>query len=113
MIEIKVGQIWQVIDDEFWSSERSDSSHKLREEYEKRTIMINLKRGELIEIRYPTEWHYRTIDNLYLHSEPIDILKHCRLYGIINEDIRFNNRLKLKEILEQRVYKTVWESEGG
>ncbi len=69
-----------------------------------------MKQNEFIEIRYPFEWHFRTESSEYAHLYPEDILRYCRLYGKINEDVRFGNRHSLKEIMEQHLYKAIWES---
>jgi hypothetical protein len=106
-MKIEVGQIWQVIDNDFWSSDKSKFTAS--KEFGNREIRIKLLQGEFIEIRFPFEWHFRTIDNIYLHAFPQEILKHCRLYGTINEDVNFANKKDLKEILEEGLYKPVWE----
>jgi len=107
MIKIKVGQIWEVIDNDFWST----GKESVMVGEARRKASIHLSCGEFIEIRYPFEWHFRTIDNVYLHANPTDILKHCRLYGMIEEKIRFGNRHKLKQILDDNLLKYIWESE--
>jgi len=106
VVKIEVGQIWQVIDGDFWSSEKS---RYYSQEFDKRQVRVNFKRGELIEIRYPFAWHLRTVDNIYIHAHPQDILKHCRYYGTIFEDVQQANRKDLKDILREKLYKPVWE----
>lgn len=104
---IEVGQIWEVVSDDFWSSDKENvliAGEKIR-----RRITANFKRGEFIEIRYPFEWHFRIVSDVYFHAETTEILKHCRLYGTIHEVVRFANRCKLQQILDDKLYKTVWE----
>ena len=103
MIEIKVGQIWQVCTETFWSSK--EDGNKLNGRF----IRTKLNRDEYIEIRYPFAWHFRTVDNKYLHAEPSDIAQNCRLIGKINEDVRFSNGKKLQQILDEHLYLAVWE----
>jgi hypothetical protein len=102
MTQIEQGQIWQVVTDEFWSS---GNSHLVS----RREGKINLKKDEYIEIRYPYEWHFRTIDNEYFHAYPVEILKHCRLIGTIKEDVRFSNKKSLLEIINDKLYTPIWE----
>jgi hypothetical protein len=102
MTKIEQGQIWQVVTYEFWSS---GNSHLVSG----REGKINLKKDEYIEIRYPYEWHFRTIDNEYFHAYPVEILKHCRLIGTINEDVRFSNKKSLLEIINDKLYTPIWE----
>ena len=47
---IEVGQIWEVIDNEFWSSE--NENHRLKEDGKNRNMKVNYLKGEFIEIRY-------------------------------------------------------------
>jgi hypothetical protein len=114
MSEIRVGQIWQVVTDDFWSSEKSDRKYIDHNQEHKiaRKMRIRYQRDEYLEIRYPFAWHFRTVDNIYMHAEPSEILKHCRYIGEIDENIKFGNRHRLAEILEQKLYKAVWEVEA-
>lgn len=100
--KIEVGQIWQVVTNNFWSSKVDNNKINGRK------ISYNFKRDEYIEIRYPSEWHFRTIDNIYAHAYPTEILKHCRYIGKINENTRFENKKKLQEILDENLYSPIW-----
>lgn len=102
MDKITQGQIWQVVTDDFWSS---GDSH----DWNGRAAKVNLKKDECIEIRYPYEWHFRTTDNQYFHAYPVDILKNCRLIGKIKEDVSFNNKASLIEIINDKLYDAVWD----
>jgi hypothetical protein len=105
---IQVGQIWQVATNDFWSSKKSDKVYTGDKKTPRKAI-VNLDRDEFIEIRYPFAWHFRTVDGIYLHADPVEIMKNCRLFGTICEDIRFGNRHKLQQILDEKLYKAVWE----
>ncbi len=65
---------------------------------------VVIKKGEKIEIRYPYAWHYRTVDNFYFQTDEKELLKKCKLFGIIWGNVKFGNRAKLKDILEIRLY---------
>lgn len=105
-MNIEVGQIWQVVTDDFWST---GEGYRIKNRY----VKTLLERDEYIEIRYPYEWHFRTIDNEYLHAYPLDILKNCRLIGKIKDDVRFENKLSLLQIINDKLYIPVWESKAG
>jgi len=88
-VKIAVGQIYIVESDNFTTSGRSNKFGR----------PITLKKNELIEIRYPFNWHFRTLDNHYLHAESEDIKQHCRLFAVIWSDVRFNNKCNLSDII--------------
>lgn len=94
--KICVGQIWEVITDKFKTTEQKTENG--------RKVITVLKKSEKIEIRYPYEWNYRTIDNKYFHSEPAEILKHCKLYGVIFDRVRFKNKASLQDIINLELY---------
>lgn len=102
MQTIKQGQIWQVVTHDFWSSGNGHDANG-------RCAKINLKKDEYIEIRYPYEWHFRTIDNEYFHAYPVEILKNCRLIGTIKKDVQWNNKAGLLEIINDKLYDAVWD----
>lgn len=95
-MEIKQGQIWLVIND-FWTS-----GETVR--IKGRNAKVLIKKGEKIEVRYPYEWHLRTEDSLYFHIPAQKLLKNCILFGVINEETKFQNKLNLDEILEKKEY---------
>lgn len=92
--DVNVGQIWEVTTDEFLLSK--DKKHFNRQ--------IKLDKGEKIEIRFPFAWNFRTEDNNYFHCEEIEILKHCKLIGVIWDKVKSQNDAKLDEILKLRLY---------
>lgn len=91
---IEQGQIYEVMTDNFMTSGESNSIKR----------PAKLLKGEKIEIRYPYEWHFRTEDNQYFHARSEMIYENCKLIGRIIEQVRFNNKAKLKEILELELY---------
>ena len=105
-MNIEQGQIWQVVTDTFWST---GEGYRIKN----RDAKIRLDRDEYIEIRYPYEWHFRTIDNEYLHAYPLEILKNCRLIGKINRDIDFGNKHSLLQIINDKLYTPIWEVSAG
>lgn len=100
--KIEVGQIWQVCTEDFWSS----GEHQ---KIDGRKVAMNLKNGEYIEIRFPYDWHFRTVDDKYDHATEKEILKNCRLIGHIFENTRRANNKKLQSILSENLYKPIWE----
>lgn len=97
--DMKVGQIWQVTTENFFTSLRNEAK------IGKTKRQIKLNNGEFIEIRYPFCWHFRTTDNEYYHAEPEMILQNCVLVGEILENIRFKNKANLEEIMRLELYK--------
>lgn len=98
---VEVGDLYEIIDDDFFSS----GEHRKRKENGRSVIVkTNLNKGEIIEIRYPYAWHFRTIDGEYFHAEPEEIESKCKPFGKIKEETRFNNKKSLKEILEENLY---------
>ena len=91
---ITQGQIWIVNTDRFITSGRSNNFSR----------GILLKKYELIEIRYPFEWHFRTIDNNYWHAETSEILTHCKLFGKVWGNVSFSNIADLKDIINLSLY---------
>lgn len=99
MEEIKVGQIWQVITDDFFAFD----NHWVKEK-DKIERPLKLFKNEYIEIRYAFEWNFRTYDNRYMNAKPEEILKNCKLIGEVKADIRFQNLADLKDILRLNLY---------
>lgn len=88
-MKVKQGQIWLVNTNRFMSTGENNEF--------KRPIV--LKKFELIEIRYPYAWHFRTLDDYYFHAKENSILKNCIFFGKINENVNFQNIAKLSEII--------------
>jgi hypothetical protein len=102
MQKIEQGQIWIVKSDSFMTSSKGGSNKYKRP--------IVLTKNELIEIRYPYAWHFRTLDNHYLHAEPDDILKNCELFATIWDNVRFGNKCNLNEIVNSSLCDFVKEN---
>ena len=92
---VEVGQLYIVTTGSFWTSGKNNKF--------KRSVL--LKKGEVIEIRYPYEWHFRTEDNHYFHVNPQVLEKNAVLFGTIWENVRFANRCELEDILKLGLYK--------
>lgn len=90
---LEVGTLW-VCRKEFDVEPTSMSGNKPRK----------IKIGEIIEFRYPYSVNFRTVDDEYYHSNNGKFLANCDYYGKIKADIRFGNRHKLKQILEEKLY---------
>ena len=63
-----------------------------------------MPKGEILEIRYPYEWHFRTSSNIYDHAPAKKLMANCEFFGYIKKDIRFENKHQLKSILEEKLY---------
>ncbi len=100
MEKIKVGQVWVVKTDNFKTSGRSNEF--------KRPVLLG--KNELIEIRYPFEWHFRTLDDHYWHSEAKDILENCEIFGNIWRNVRFSNHCSLSEIINLSLLDAIGEN---
>ena len=91
---VEVGQLYIVQTDVFFTSGRFNKFNR----------PVNIKKDEIIEIRYPCRWHFRTEDNFYFHCKEDDLLLNCKLYGTIWEKVRFDNKTKLSDILKFKLY---------
>jgi hypothetical protein len=98
-MEIKVGQIWKVTTDTFYTSKLNEK----RPDKIKRQTKLN--NGEFIEIRYPFDWHFRTEDNEYFHAEPDMIYQNCMYIGEILQEVQFGNKANLEEIIRLKLYR--------
>ena len=99
--DIRQGQIWRVDTNFFQTSGKSNSF--------KRPILLT--KNELIEIRYPFDWHFRTLDNNYWHAETDEILKHCKPFGIIWSKVRSRNNCNLSEIVSLGLFDKLNENQ--
>lgn len=93
---IGVGQLF-IVDKPFWTT---------GEDSGKRLTKSKFVKGDIIEIRYPYEWHFRDEQQEYHHAKTVTLTKNCTFYGKIHEEIRFGNKHNLKEILEQKLFHT-------
>jgi len=76
----------------------------------KRRQKLEILPGDILEIRYPFEWHFRIDDNdTYAQCSEEVLLSHCDFLGVIDYEVRQNNESPLVEILANKHYKTVNE----
>ncbi|HEX5328853.1 hypothetical protein [Sulfuricurvum sp.] len=74
-----------------------DADHRAyREKY--------IEKGSFIEFRYEYDAHCRDEDNDYWRIDPCILALKCEPFAKINDEIRFENKLNLKDILEQKLY---------
>lgn len=92
-VEIKVGDIYKVLDEGLITTNKNGLKRR-----------VHIEAGELIEIRYPYEWHFRTQDNQYYHVETENMLKNCKLFGKVIEQVRFNGKANLDDIIRLKLY---------
>jgi hypothetical protein len=72
---------------------------------DKHHIVTNvLPVNEIIEIRYPYEWHFRNTRGDYFQASEADIRKHTKFFGYVDEKIKFNNSHTLADILIKELY---------
>lgn len=102
-MKIEVGMILEIITNDFYASK--NFGHSLNFDLKGRVCKIYLEKGEKIEIRFPFEWNYRTEDNIYFHSDSDYLIKNCKIYGYVLENVRFNNKANLEEIIRLELYK--------
>lgn len=91
IIEIKTGDLFKITTDNFLTSGKEPPT--------KHNRSVKLNKGEIIEIRYPYAWHFRTEDDFYFHATEKMIIDNCAFHGKIDEKIRSKNKAKLEEIL--------------
>jgi len=93
--DIRVGMLFEVVTDSFLTSGTYNVI--------KRPVKIN--KHEIIEIRHPSAWHFRTEDNQYFHATPEMIRENCVIFGTILPEISFQNIAELLDILILHLYK--------
>ena len=65
---------------------------------------VKIKKGSVIEIRFPFEWNFRTECNTYCNCNPELLIKNCSFYGVVNDDVRSGNNHKLADILSDNLF---------
>lgn len=97
-MEIKKGQIWQVVTERFLAqpNQLGQSDKTLRP--------VNLIKEEYIEIRYPFEWHFRTEDNQYFNATAAHIQDNCKFVGVIWSNVQQSSDATLADILRLKLY---------
>lgn len=94
--KIEVGQLWEVKSDNFLVNLHASGATGGRK--------VLLRRGEIIEVRFPFAWHFRTQDNIYMQAPEPEFREHCKFYGVIWSEVRFNNVAELKDILRLKLF---------
>ena len=95
IIDIQTGVLLKV-DRGFWTS-----GHEKHGGFKSKVF---IPKGEILEIRYPYAWHFRTQSNHYDHASAEVLIKNCSFFGEVKDGIRFANKHDLKQILEQELY---------
>lgn len=93
-MKVQVGQLWKVKTDNFFTTGRH---HKVKRP-------VNILKDEIIEIRFPYAWHFRTIDGEYFNCSEEMLIENAEPYGIIYEKVRFANKANLEQIIELGLY---------
>jgi len=94
MRKIEVGQLYKVTGDNFITTGTHHTIHR----------RVFIKKGEIIEIRFPYDWHFRTEDSSYFNATPETIVNNCEIVGTIYANVRFDNIASLKDILKLGLY---------
>jgi len=102
--KVSVGQIYKV-EKEFFTSGKQGTRGETG-----RTVKSLISKDEFIEIRYPFDWHFRTVSNEYFHVEEEELLNNCSFFAKIDESVRFSNTKELKEILDKNLFTGYWVS---
>lgn len=63
-----------------------------------------IKKDSIIEFRYEYDAHCRDIDDDYWRIDKSILALCCEPFAKINEDVRSQNKLNLKEILDKKLY---------
>lgn len=95
-INIEVGQLF-IADQSFWTSGETKDRGSL--------IKRKIFKGDILEIRYPYAWHFRTVENWYDHVDEKTLIKYCTFYGTIDSDVQFSNKHDLKQILDEKLFR--------
>ena len=98
MQTISKGQIWEVVTERFMAQPNQLTKS------DKKPRAVNLIKGEMIEIRYPFEWHFRTEDNQYFNASSAHILDNCKLVGVIWNNVQLSSCAELADILRLKLY---------
>lgn len=106
-MEISQGHILEVTADDFKGIKRVLVECECCGNKKMQDVEQIVKKGSFIEIRYPTAWHYRTESNEYYFTKEQDVIDKCKMYGIIDEEVRWKNKTNLKEILKNKLYKAI------
>ena len=64
-----------------------------------------IKKGSFIEFRFECNFHFRDEEDDYYEIDPSIVAVKCVPFAKIDEVVKWNNVLKLSEILKQKLYK--------
>lgn len=102
--KVESGDLYQVSSNNLWSTGENNKS-ETKDEYGRRiSKRVNFNLGEILEIRYPYQWHVRTEDGKYFHIKPEDLEEHCKPYGKIKGDVKSANNKSLEDILKEKLF---------
>lgn len=85
-----------VVKKAFWTTD----AHKV----EKFPVKYYVPKGTILEIRYPYEWHFRFGKAIYAQAPPATLVKCCEFFGTVHEDVKFDNKKSLPEIMKENLY---------
>lgn len=68
---------------------------------------VIIEEGEIIEIRYFSPVNFRTLDDHYFSFSETKFLNHVIFFGKVQDDIKFNNKHSLRDILEQKLFESI------
>lgn len=94
------GTIWFVHTDMIAKSDE-------RNDVNGRRVLI--EKGEIIEFRYHSQMHFRTMDGKFYFVDEDNWLKHCVKIGKIWEKVRFENKADTEEIWRLKLFDEVKE----
>ena len=63
-----------------------------------------IPKGDVLEIRYPYEWHFRTSNDTYDHATTNKLSANCDFFGYVKSEINFQNKHSLRQILDDGLY---------
>lgn len=72
---------------------------------------ISIEKGEMVEFRFRSPIHFRTIDDIWLLLEEKEFYECFEPHGKIHEKIKTNNIATLKEILKLQLFEKHISSE--
>lgn len=89
-MNIESGDLFKVTTDKFLTSGEQNELKR----------PVKLKKGEIIEIRFPYAWHFRTcLDDQYFHAKEDVILENCEYIGSVEKQIKWENNMKTRDII--------------
>ena len=65
---------------------------------------VKIKKGAIIEIRFPFRWNFRTECNVYCNCKPELLMKNCSFYGKVDPEVKSQNKHKLRDIISEGLF---------